>query len=116
MANYVIEHTVVGVHRLGDVVEFPAKEVEKLGIDIKRLLRLGAVREATESEGKSAVPYGTASEEMPAPFPAVPFSATTISPDPLRSDSPPTLPQAGVPDHTTEIKGTVSEKPKPARA
>ncbi len=113
--SYVVQHTMVGVHRLGDVVTFAKDDIEKVGVDVKRLLHLGALREASSEEAGNATPYGTTNEELITPIPPVPFD-TTLTPvlDPLRTENPPTLPQAGVPDHTTEIRGTVSDKPKRA--
>lgn len=70
---YVVQHTMVGVHMAGDVIRFTEQHVKDFTIDpVERLLKLGAIREATSDEAKDAVDYGANSEITPL-FPAVPF-------------------------------------------
>jgi len=46
----------VGGHMAGEVIRFSADDVSR-GVDVERLLALGAIREATPDESAAAVPY-----------------------------------------------------------
>jgi hypothetical protein len=97
MTAYVVLHDVLGSagHRAGEVVEFSKDHIEKMGVDVERLIGLGAIREATASEAKHSVTYGDAGGDVLQTFPAVPYAPTepgavtytdtapTSSPEPL---------------------------------
>lgn len=69
MAKFVTLHS-VGVHNVGELIEI-AKKHEEAGVDIKRLLRLGAIRQATKDDEGEATPYGVAQDVTLASIPPV---------------------------------------------
>jgi hypothetical protein len=112
MTKYVTEHA-VGPHLAGEVIEFTDKHAE-MGVDVKRLLRLGAIREANSTEAQLAVEYGNPQADELQPIPQVPYEPTdprriTYSPDANRGQSPPTNASPVAP--TTPIGGDLSHEP-----
>jgi hypothetical protein len=84
----------IGLHMPGSVIHFTKTHLTSAsdkgtGISVKRLLGLGAIREATPEEAEASMEYGTGDPEsgMQA-FPPVPFEAT---PTPAGQVQPPEM-------------------------
>jgi hypothetical protein len=76
---YVVTHSMVGPHLRGEVITFSDEDI-KNGVNVDRLVGLGAIRPAADEDG-TPVPFGDASEEIPVVFPVVPFdnAATKVA-------------------------------------
>lgn len=84
-----------GPHAVGEIVEVTDADKDR-GVDADWLVRIGHIELYKPAKGESTTPVGVSVDGD--------RNGTAIPPvqgDPLRSENPPTLPQAGVPDQTT---------------
>lgn len=81
MAKYTVVSP-TGPHGPGEVVEISDEHVKKGGVDIARLVGLGAIREATDEEAEGeVVPLGTSYlNPLPQPIPLVEPKPEAIKP------------------------------------
>jgi len=87
--------TPTGPHMPGEIIEITDADRER-GVDADRLVRLSAIEPVKPAKTDPTTPVGVSLDPD--------RNATAIPPvqgDPLRSENPPTLPQAGVPNSTT---------------
>lgn len=114
--KYVVEHSMIGGgHFKGEVVEFTKDHIDKAGVDIDRLLHLGAIRKAKDEDGE-ATKYGESTADVPRVFPAVPYDSNVMGevPSPQvttgANEPPPSLTTPG--DTKTESVSTTESRTK----
>ena len=90
--TFVVQHTMVGSHGIGEVIEITKAHIEKAGVDVARLLRLGAIREATKDEARHATKLGEGPIQIPGPIPQVPLQGQipTSAAKPVTEEPAPT--------------------------
>jgi hypothetical protein len=76
LTAYMITHGIVGGHFAGEIVTFSDADLKR-GLDPDRLMRIGAIREATKDEADGAVKFGQTSDAYTPVFPPVPYAPTS---------------------------------------